>query len=69
MVIDSQGIPVLVAGPSAGVGKRGVRATGKVVVWFREWRLEVASAVILRRSYGALTLRQDSVAVAGRRCG
>ena len=69
MVIDSQGIPVLVAGPSAGDGKRGVRATGKVVVWFREWRLEVASAVILRRSYGALTLRQDSVAVAGRRCG
>ena len=69
MLIDSQGIPVLVAGPSAGVGKRGVRATGKVVVWFREWRLEVASAVILRRSYDALTLRRDSVAVAGRRCG
>ena len=69
MVIDSQGIPVLVAGPAAGVGKRGVRATGRVVVWFREWRLEVASAVILRRSYGALTLRRDSVAVAGRRCG
>ena len=69
MVIDSQGIPVLVAGPSAGVGKRGIRATGRVVAWFREWRLEVASAVILRRSYGALTLRRDSVAVAGRRWG
>ena len=69
MVIDSQGIPVLVAGPSAGVGKRGIRVTGRVVAWFREWRLEVASAVILRRSYGALTLRRDSVAVAGRRCG
>jgi hypothetical protein len=55
VVIDSQGIPVLVAGPSAGVGKRGVRATGRVVAWFSELRLEVASAVILRRAYGALT--------------
>ena len=61
MVIDSQCIPVLVAGPSTGVGKRGGVVQGMAIGG--------CTAVILRRSYGALTLRQDSVAVAGRRCG
>ena len=31
MVIDSQGVPVLVAGPSAGVGKRGGVVQGMVI--------------------------------------
>ena len=65
------GIEVIVG---AGRGVLGQREE-----WWRgsgngDWRLHRrlyfgALTALLRRSYGALTVRRDSVAVAGRRCG